>query len=390
MPTMSPEPASEPALRFNNLTPGDPAPWFVQRSGTNPRFALDTVAGRYILLCFYGTTKDPRGAAALQAVKTRRAIFDDQRLAFFGISLDPEDESSGRVADALPGIRYFWDFDGAVSRGYGAIPRQAEAGAANVPVRRFWLVLDPTLRVMRIFPFQDDSSEHGRLFTFLASLPPVSRFSGIDLQAPLLFLPQVFEPAFCQRLIDLYEAHGGQESGFMREVDGKTTTIMDPSQKRRRDHVIEDQQLIAETQTRIRRRVAPEIAKAHQFHVTRMERYIVACYDAADEAHFRAHRDNTTKGTAHRRFAVSINLNGDFQGGEVNFPEYGPRSYKPPPGGAVVFSCSLLHAVSKVTAGKRYAFLPFLYDDAAAKLREQNNAYLAEGVGDYAAAAKPG
>ncbi|MGO4843493.1 2OG-Fe(II) oxygenase, partial [Rhizobiaceae sp. 2RAB30] len=78
--------------------------------------------------------------------------------------------------------------------------------------------------------------------------------------------------------------------------------------------------------------------------------------------HFRAHRDNTTKGTAHRRFAVSINLNSDFDGGEVSFPEYGPRSFKPPVGGAVIFSCSLLHAVSPVTRGKRYAFLPFLYD----------------------------
>jgi hypothetical protein len=30
--------------------------------------------------------------------------------------------------------------------------------------------------------------------------------------------------------------------------------------------------------------------------------------------------------------------------------------------------------------GRRYAFLPFLYDEAAAKIREQNSRYLAEGV----------
>jgi predicted 2-oxoglutarate/Fe(II)-dependent dioxygenase YbiX len=121
----------------------------------------------------------------------------------------------------------------------------------------------------------------------------------------------------------------------------------------------------------------------HQFQVTRMERYIVSCYAAEDGGHFRAHRDNTTKGTAHRRFAVSINLNGDFDGGEVSFPEYGPRSFKAPPGGAVVFSCSLLHAVSQVTRGRRYAFLPFLYDDAAARIREENNRFLDEKVGAY-------
>ena len=87
----------------------------------------------------------------------------------------------------------------------------------------------------------------------------------------------------------------------------------------------------------------------------------------------------------HRRFAVSINLNHDFEGGQVSSPEYGSRSYKAPPGGAVVFSCPLLHAVSKVTSGRRYAFLPFLYDEAAAAIREQNNAFLAEGVGNYSA-----
>ena len=87
---------------------------------------------------------------------------------------------------------------------------------------------------------------------------------------------------------------------------------------------------------------------------------------------FRAHRDNTTKGTAHRRYAVSINLNDDFDGGEVVFPEYSSKGIKAPRGGAVVFSCSLLHAVTQVTRGRRFAFLPFLYDDAAAKLREAN------------------
>ena len=123
----------------------------------------------------------------------------------------------------------------------------------------------------------------------------------------------------------------------------------------------------------------PEIAKAFQFRVTRIERYIVACYDAADGGHFRAHRDNTTKGTAHRRFAVTVNLNDGFDGGELWFPEFGPRRYRPPAGGAVVFSCSLLHEATRVTRGVRYATLPFLYDDAAARLRERNQAFFESG-----------
>lgn len=205
----------------------------------------------------------------------------------------------------------------------------------------------------------------------------------MEAMPPVLQLANVFEPELCQQLVTLYQAHGGEESGFMREKDGKTVLVTDASHKRRRDCMVEDAALIASLQERVRRRIVPEIAKAHQFHVTRMERYLIGCYTADDGGHFRPHRDNTTKGTAHRRFAVSINLNADFDGGELCFPEFGPRTFKPPPGAAVVFSCSLLHTVTKVTRGQRYAFLPFLYDDAAAELRQRNNAFLGEGVGEY-------
>jgi hypothetical protein len=39
--------------------------------------------------------------------------------------------------------------------------------------------------------------------------------------------------------------------------------------------------------------------------------------------------------------------------------------------------------VSPVTRGKRYAFLPFLYDEEAARLRLTNNAHLADDVPTY-------
>jgi len=83
-----------------------------------------------------------------------------------------------------------------------------------------------------------------------------------------------------------------------------------------------------------------------------MERYLVVCYEAQTGGDFNAHRDNTTKGTAHRRFAVSINLNAEgFTGGDLAFPEFGQARYKPPTGGACVFSCSLLHEASPIIQG---------------------------------------
>lgn len=368
---------------FLQLLPGDPAPWFHQRSSSNPRYAFDTVAGRYIVLCFLGRAKLPQAAAALDAVQARPDLFDDEKASYFGITCDPEDESAGRLRDHYPGYRYFWDYDYKVSRLYGAAPAGIGQDAKSISYRCMWYVLDPALRVIFASRFHEDGSDRHAVIAFLENLPPLEQFAGFGVQAPVLMLQNIFEPQLCERLIESYWQKGSEASGFMREVDGKTVRLTDPNHKVRRDSEVADEELRTAIQVRVKRRIVPEIAKIHQFHVTRMERYIVCRYGAEDGGHFRAHRDNTTKGTAHRRFAVSINLNADFEGGLLKFPEYGPRGYKPPPGGAVVFSCSMLHAVTQVTKGERFAFLPFLYDDAAATLREQNNRFLSEEVGEY-------
>ncbi len=75
--------------------------------------------------------------------------------------------------------------------------------------------------------------------------------------------------------------------------------------------------------------------------------------------YFRAHRDNGTPQTADRTFAVSLNLNEDYDGGELVFPEYGPTRYKPKAGAAAVFSCSLLHEALPVTHGRRFVLTTF-------------------------------
>src|SRR5207244_3250702 len=96
--------------------------------------------------------------------------------------------------------------------------------------------------------------------------------------------------------------------GFMRDVDGETVKIVDHSFKRRSDVVIKDEALLRELRVALARRLLPYVERAFQAKMDRVERDIVACY-GADGGYFSAHRDNTTLGTAHRRFAVSINLN---------------------------------------------------------------------------------
>ena len=363
--------------RFVHLSAGDPLPWFTQDNTSSEEFQIQTTGGRYLLFAFFGSAADAGGQAMLTVAQRGRHFFDDLKIAFFGVSVSPDDQKA--VKQELPGIRHFWDFDGSVSRACGAVSLDL-----SMAYRRLWMIVNPDLRIRAVMEATGEDAGVGAVLAALEALPALDQYNGFTAQAPILILPNVFDEERCKSLIKMYQDAGGRESGFMRDIDGKTVEVMDRSHKSRSDFIISDEELQQQIQTIFRRRVVPEIKKTHQFDVTRMERYLIGCYDAENGGHFNQHRDNTTKGTAHRRFAVSVNLNDDFDGGEVRFPEYGPRGYKAPPGGAVVFSCSLLHAVSPITRGKRFAFLPFLYDEAAARMREANAAHLAAGS-DYRA-----
>ena len=304
-------------------------------------------------------------------------MFDDQRAAFFGVTVDPSDETEHRVAQHLPGIRWFLDYDRAVSTLYGAASGDGDDYLAH------WLLLDPMLRVHDRAPLHEGDRIFEELERCLAA-PAPSR------AAPVLIVPQVLPPDLCRILIDRYEASGGNPTGSMSDQSGITTHTIDPSFKRRSDHLIDDDALIGTLKAHLSRILRPLIARAFQFDATRVERWLIACYDSKDEGMFRPHRDNTTKGTAHRKFACTINLNAeDYDGGDLRFPEFGTQDYRAPTGGAVVFSCSLLHEARPVTRGRRFAFLPFFYDDAGARLRERNLAFVEPALRSYSSGLSP-
>lgn len=351
------------------LERGDPAPWFraPALSGA-PAYAFDTVAGRHVLMLFFDSAATPPAAEALAAVNRNRDLFDDVRASFFGVTSDPADAEAGRIAQQLPGIRYFLDFERTVATLYRAA--RPDGFVAQ------WMLLDPALRVLATLPIGEGEQAFAMLRSQLAAPAPES-------WAPVLVVPNVFSAETCAELIGGYRANGGEQSGFMRDIDGKTVIVVDDRHKQRRDWIIDDEQLRARIVVQIRRHLTVPVQRAFQFRPTRIERYVVACYEAG-AGHFRPHRDNTTKGTAHRKFAVTLNLNaGDYDGGDLRFPEFGERTYRAPTGGAIVFSCSLLHEATPVTRGTRYAFLPFLYDEEAARVREANNEHLGEGIGAY-------
>lgn len=339
---------------------GEPIAWFRAPTLNGPDdYGVDGLGGRPLMMLFFGSAGHADLARAVAAAVARADLFDDARASFAGITVDPQDVAQGRIARTHMGMRWFLDYDRAVSRDFGAVD-------ADGAYRPYWLVLDAHLRVIGSFALgQADAA-----FAALESAVAAVREDG---WAPVALVPGVLEPDVCRMLIDLYRANGGDESGIMREVDGRTKLVLDSAFKVRRDYTIGDGHLGRQLIARISRRLAPMVKRCFQFEATNVERLLVGCYDEQDGGHFKAHRDDTTRGTAHRRFAVTINLNADeYDGGDLRFPEFGPRLYRAPTGGAIVFSCSLLHQVVPVTRGRRFALLPFLYDPAAAAIRDRN------------------
>jgi len=333
--------------------PGEPAPWFKAPTPSNPEFIFDTAAGRYVLLAFLPKEDQAASAEALRALAANRSQFDDERASAFVVT---RDEGTWATAQDMRGLRWFIDLDGAISRLYGALTKDGSE-------HPMWLLLDPSLRVIGRVRLGNPQM----IFDFVQRLGAPSGHAGVPLHAPVLIVPRIFEPELCRQLIALHQADGGRLTGVMRDAGDRTVAVMDEL-KRRRDVVVEDESLKATLRDRLERRLFPLVARGLGFAVTEIERYLVSCYDAAEEGVFHAHRDSTTFGTAHRKFACSLNLNDDFEGGDLRFPEFGARTYRAPPGGAVVFSCALLHEATRVSAGRRYAFLPFFYDEAGAQV----------------------
>ena len=119
----------------------------------------------------------------------------------------------------------------------------------------------------------------------------------------------------------------------------------------------------------LQRALVPEIRRVFGFNPMHREPYKIGCYPAADGGHFRQHRDNFATELGHRRVALTLNLNSDFDGGGVVFPEYSDFEYKPEAGTGLIFPCSLMHAASIVTRGNRFMLVTFLYSTHEAEKR---------------------
>jgi peroxiredoxin len=355
----------------NRIILGDPVPWFSAPMVTGGSFNLQVAAGRWIVLCFVGSIDDPQVKQKLAALLRDTDLFDEDRLIAHVVLATPPEEPAQLAEIASPAVSFLADYDRALSRCYGALegPRT--------------IVLDPMLRAIANIAWHNVDEHVAVLRDLLRGLPRVDDAAGVPMNAPVLIVPRVFDFPFCDLLVKLYDRTGGKDSGFLLDIAGKTQTVVDYRLKRRNDLPLVAPELRETICDQLRRRLLPALKAYFQFDATRMDRYIVAYYDSAVGGHFYRHRDNVNAGAQHRRFAVTLNLNKDYDGCDLQFPEFGRKVYRAPVGGAVVFSCGALHQVTPITRGRRYAFLAFLYGEADAALREANNARLQDGEERY-------
>jgi peroxiredoxin len=151
------------------LLPGDPAPHFTAVSSVNPKFHFDTIAGRYVVLCFFASTRIDYSARLLAAVDQRAGRFNASELAFFGVTSHPQDKD--RLTQTRPGNVYFFDTDLAIGKAYGVVVSDRADGGASEgtaisgETKRFGyqpptFILDQALRVVAVVDFDGEPAGH--------------------------------------------------------------------------------------------------------------------------------------------------------------------------------------------------------------------------------------
>jgi peroxiredoxin/predicted 2-oxoglutarate/Fe(II)-dependent dioxygenase YbiX len=348
-PPKVPQPA--PRLEIGDFLP---TATFVDHQGRPTMLQTQDIAGHMLVLFLCRRADDPATAAELERWRDRAEALADTGAKLFAVAASAVSDNE-RVVEAhrLP-------FPLLTPTATDFLDRLALAADATASVT---IVTDPNSRIVaRIKPDpaapQVERALEQCRSRAAADLPDVTA-----PHPPVLLVPSIFDAFFCARLIEVWQRGDKRENEVSRGVAGTADyeARSNADVKRRTDVLIPegDNALNLQIRDRFQRRIVPELVKCFQFAVRSYEVARIGCYDAARGGYFRAHRDDVGDPKEPRRFALSLNLNDDFEGGGVRFPEYGGQPYRPPAGGGVVFSCNLLHEAMPVTRGRRFGLFTF-------------------------------
>ncbi|WP_428376808.1 2OG-Fe(II) oxygenase [Lichenicoccus sp.] len=344
------------------LTPGDRLPFCIGVGTDRQFYSSDLQAGRAAILVLGGSGAPQEYDPVLALLAGRRgevAALNADLLVLLGFDALARVHAQG--AASAHGLRVIL---------CGDTSQAAYCAQLELPAL---VVIDRAGRLTHLAAIR--ASDPALLVAeAMAALGPLCRAADSPVGAPVLALPGLLDPALCHRLVSGFGAAATYDSGMSgSDANGLVQDRIDHARKCRTDWMLQPGDGVHERVTDLLgRRCVPEIRRAFHSEVAHIDRILVVRYDAG-VGHFGRHRDNSTAALAFRQFAVSINLGClPFEGGRVVFPEYGDEEYCPASGEGIVFSSSLLHEVTRVRRGCRYALLTFLHDaDAEARRLER-------------------
>lgn len=342
------------------LWPGALAMPFDTRDEQGRRIGLadDHLSGQYLLLAFLADPDQERTVPLMQALAEH-----EDRLAEAGATVLAISASSNAGANTARkrAAGFNWPVIGDAS---GAL--FASYGLHKGTDRTDRLVLVTPFRQIRTwFDLTGDAAATvGEIMDILHKAQAAEETRWSPPHAPVLVVPNVLSPEECANLVQSVVA----ETPFMvrqprpGEVPGNyKIPVYDHFRQDRIDLIIKDRGTLTILDERIFGRIVPMIKKAFAFDVTRREDLHIARYVGQREGIAIGHRDNMEPPGAHRRFALSVSLNDDYEGGGISFREFSPKAYRVPAGTAMVFSSSLLHEVEETTSGVRYNLISHFF-----------------------------
>lgn len=344
----------EPRERTVRFTIGDIVPSFNLVSPEGRPFDIggDECAGHFRVLLFAAG-----GEAANQA--RRRLSERSAALAKHGAlvyAVQPTSPALGGTTDTtLPPL---FDPDRRIEAAFRPDGNSAE--------RPFVIALCPNQHLLGLY--LDPVAELDAMLGTITREARHFRASEGVRHPPILMVPRVLSAEDCKALIERFRTEGNfyVEPGHGDKGMTQDYKMRIPEYGRddRIDHWVMNPATIGFINDRLKRRFLPEVRKAFAYNITRHESYRITKYEGARGGELHGHRDNSEVRVAHRRFALSINLNSEeFEGGGVRFPEYGGQVYRPPGGTALLFSSSLLHEAMHVTKGRRFVLLGFMFGE---------------------------
>lgn len=356
--------AEQVAEYVQPLSPGANAPSFEMTDELGRMLNLneDYLSGKHLVLIFLNSSNKQLNTDTLRCFAGAQQALHDNNITVIAITARNDHRGNFHLKHESG---FVWpvtnDPGGSVFAAFGLHKLHGE------PIR---LILLTPQRQVRAW-FDSPKDIEATLKDIIAMTTSFAAFEDARwsaCHAPVLHIPNVFSPEECGQLIAMFNQ---QEQYLVRppregEVAGNfKVPVYEHNRQDRVDLIVKDPKAQEFIDQRIFSRITPMIMKAFAFNVTRREAIHIARYTGTREGHHMGHRDKTATDRTYRRFALSIALNNDFEGGEITFEEYSPYGYKPFPGTALVFSSSLLHEVSEISSGTRYSLISNLFNEEA-------------------------